>query len=130
MGATMVRPAAKELTERELEVMHVFWKRGELTASAARDHLAGQGIDRAYVTVANLVRLLVEKGYLQQTNDERPFLYRPVRAFPEVSRSLVRELLDRVFHGSREELLVQVLGQKKLTTKERAVLLQILEEQE
>lgn len=126
----MVRPAAKELTERELEVMHVFWKRGELTASDARDHLAEQGIDRAYVTVANLVRLLVEKGYLQQINDERPFQYRPVREFPEVSRSLVRELMERVFHGSREELLVQVLGQKKLTAKERAVLLQILKEQE
>jgi len=126
----MVRPAAKELTQRELEVMHVFWKRGELSAAEARDRLAEQGIDRAYVTVANLVRLLVEKGFLEQTNDERPFQYRPVRAFQEVSRSLVRELVERVFHGSREEFLVQVLGQKKLTAKERAVLLQILKEQE
>ena len=126
----MVRPAAKELTERELEVMHVFWKQGELSAAEARDGLAELGIDRAYVTVANLVRLLVEKGFLEQTNEERPFTYRPVREFKEVSRSLVRELLERVFHGSREELLVQVLGQKKLTAKERAVLLQILKEQE
>ena len=126
----MVRPAAKELTQRELEVMHVFWKRGELSAAEARDRLAEQGIDRAYVTVANLVRLLVEKGFLEQTNDQRPFQYRPVRAFQEVSRSLVRELVERVFHGSREEFLVQVLGQKKLTAKERAVLLQILKEQE
>jgi BlaI family transcriptional regulator, penicillinase repressor len=126
----MVRPAARELTERELEVMHLFWKRGQLSASEARDHLAEHGIDRAYVTVANLVRLLVEKGFLEQTNDERPFQYRPVRAFQDVSRSLVRELVERVFHGSREELLVQVLGQKKLTAKERAVLLQILKEQE
>src|SRR5688572_1626898 len=101
----MVRPAAKELTERELEVMHVFWKRGTLTASQVRDCLAKQGIDRAYVTVANLVRLLVEKGFLAQTNEERPFQYRPARAFNDVSRSLVGELLDRVFHGSREELL-------------------------
>jgi len=126
----MVRPAAKELTQRELEVMHVFWKRGELSAAEARDRLAEHGIDRAYVTVANLVRLLVDKGFLEQTNNERPFQYRPVRAFQEVSRSLVRELVERVFHGSREELLVQVLGQKKLTAKERAVLLQILKEQE
>ena len=126
----MVRPAARELTERELEVMHVFWKRGELTASEARDRLAEQGIDRAYVTVANLVRILEEKGFLNQINDERPFKYRPARAFQDVSRSLVRELVERVFHGSREELLVQVLGQKKLTAKERAVLLQILKEQE
>jgi predicted transcriptional regulator len=126
----MARPAAKELTQRELEVMHVFWKRGELSAPQARDHLAEQGIVRAYVTVANLVRLLVEKGFLEQTNDERPYQYRPVRAFQDVSRSLVRELLERVFHGSREELLVQVLGQKKLSAKERAVLLQILKEQQ
>ena len=75
----MVRPTAKELTERELEVMHVFWRQGELSASEAREHLAGQGIDRAYVTVANLVRLLVEKGFLEATNDERPFRYRSVR---------------------------------------------------
>ena len=126
----MVRPAAKELTERELEVMHVFWKQGGLTASEARDCLAEQGIDRAYVTIANLVRILQEKGFLEQINDDRPFQYRPARAFQDVSRNLVRELVERVFHGSREELLVQVLGQKKLTAKERAVLLQILKEQE
>src|SRR5262245_56338138 len=126
----MVRPAAKELTERELEVMHVFWKRGESTAAAARDHLAAQGIDRAYVTVANLVRILVEKGFLEQTNDERPFVYRPAREFHDVSRNLVRDLVQRVFHGSREELLVQILSQKKLTAKERAVLEQILKEQD
>ena len=126
----MARPAAKELTQRELEVMHVFWKRGQLTASEARDHLAAQGIDRAYVTVANLVRILVDKGFLKQTNDERPFHYCPVREFQDVSRSLVRDLVQRVFHGSREELLVQILGQKKLTEKERSVLEQILKEQE
>jgi BlaI family penicillinase repressor len=125
----MARPAAKELTERELEVMHVFWRRGELSAIEARDQLASQGIDRAYVTVANLVRILVEKGFLEPINSERPFQYRPVRKFQDVSGSLVRDLMQRVFLGSREELLVQVLGQKKLTAKERAVLEQILKEQ-
>lgn len=126
----MARPAAAELTQRELEVMHAFWKRGELTAIQARDLLATQGIDRAYVTVANLVRILVDKGFLEQTNADRPFQYRPIRAFHDVSRSLVRDLVERVFRGSREELLVQILGQKRLTAKERAMLEQILKEQE
>lgn len=126
----MARPAASELTQRELEVMHVFWEHGQLSASDARDKLAAAGIDRAYVTVANLVRILVEKDFLEATNEERPFQYRPARGFQEVSRSLVRELLQRVFHGSREELLVQVLGQKKLTAKERAAIEQILKEQD
>src|SRR5437870_11406674 len=114
----MARPAASELTQRELEVMHLFWQHGQLSASQVRDQLASQGLDRAYVTVANLVRILVEKGFLEQTNSERPFQYRPVRAFQDVSRSLVRDLMQRVFLGSREELLVQVLSQKQLTANE------------
>ena len=41
----MARPPAKDLTERELEVMHVFWKHGEQTAAEARDRLADAGLD-------------------------------------------------------------------------------------
>src|SRR5947209_18225048 len=69
----MARPAAKDLTERELEVMHVFWNHGEATAAEARDRLAAAGLDRAYTTVATLVRILFEKGFLEPTNGERPF---------------------------------------------------------
>ena len=82
----MARPPAKELTERELEVMHVFWSRGQSTVAEIRDQLAAAGRDLAYTTVATLVRILTEKGFLEQTNAERPFLYRPVRSFEEVSR--------------------------------------------
>ena len=126
----MSRPAAKQLTERELEVMHTFWKHGEMTADDSRLRLAKSGVDRAYVTVANLVRILLEKGFLEPTNESRPFRYRPVRSFDEVSETLVGDLVQRVFHGSRERLLVNVLGRKKLTARERAVLEEILKEQE
>ncbi|HUG91841.1 MAG TPA: BlaI/MecI/CopY family transcriptional regulator [Planctomycetaceae bacterium] len=125
----MPRPAARELTERELEVMHVFWTHGEMTAADARDHLAELGLDRAYVTVANLVRILLEKGCLRQVSDERPYRYVPQRSFDEVSRRFVRDLLDRVFRGSREDLLVKVLGEKRLSAAERELLEQILKEQ-
>lgn len=124
----MARPAAKELTERELEVMHVFWQHGEQTAGEARDQFAGTGVDRAYVTVANLIRLLADKGFLKQVNTQRPFIYQPTRSFDDVSRTLVQELVQRVFHGSREQLLVRVLEEKKLTAKEKAVLKSVLKE--
>jgi predicted transcriptional regulator len=120
----------RELTDRELEVMHVYWRRGEMTATAARDQLAASGQDLAYVTVANLTRILVEKGLLAATNEERPFRYRPVRSFEDVSRGFVGDLLERVFQGSREQLLVNLFGRrKKLSSKERALLEQILKEQ-
>ena len=127
----MARPASKELTARELELMHVFWAAGESTAGEARDELAKKGIDRAYVTVANLVRLLVDKRYLRAVNDERPFRYRPLRTLDDVSRNLIRDLTSRLFGGSREMLLTQLLsGQQRLTSKERELLQRILKEQD
>lgn len=124
----MARPAAKVLTNREWEVMQVFWKRGGITAQEARDELARTGIDRAYTTVATLVRILTEKGFLKQTTSERPFLFVPVRSYEEVSRRLLGDLLERVFEGSREQMLVRLLEQKKLTPKERARLENFLRE--
>ena len=124
----MVRPPAKELTERELEVMHVFWVAGESTAAEIRDRLAAAGRNLAYTTVATLVRILAEKRFLEQTNAERPFLYRPLRSFEDVSRSILGDLVERVFRGSREQLLVRLLDGRRLTAKERAVLEAILQE--
>jgi BlaI family transcriptional regulator, penicillinase repressor len=124
----MARPPAKELTERELEVMHVFWKLSEATAADARDALARGGLDRAYTTVATLIRILLDKGFLAQQPGDRPFHYRPARSYEEVSRRLLGDLVERVFSGSREQLLVRLLDQKKLTAKERAALESILKE--
>jgi BlaI family penicillinase repressor len=126
----MARPPAKELTERELEVMHVFWEHGAQTAAEARELLAAEGRELAYTTVATLIKILVEKGFLKQSNDERPFIYKPIRTFNEVSRRIVGDLVQRVFQGSREELLVRLLDGKKLTAKERNLLKQVLRETE
>jgi predicted transcriptional regulator len=124
----MARPKASELTERELEVMHAFWNRGEQTVAAARDELASAGRDLAYTTVATLVRILVEKGFLRQTNDERPFRFEAIRSFEDVSGNLVTDLIRRVFGGSREQLLVRLMEQRKLSPGERAILQGILAE--
>ena len=125
----MARPAAKDLTDRELEVMHVFWRHGEQTAAEARDRLAAAGPDLTYPTVANLVRNLHDKGFLEATNGQRPFRYRPARSYEEVSGRLLGEVVRRVFGGSREELLVRLVGQRRLTARERSVLEAILKEQ-
>jgi BlaI family transcriptional regulator, penicillinase repressor len=124
----MARPPAKDLTQRELEVMHAFWKHGEATPAEARDRLAAAGLDRAYTTVATLVRILHEKGYLRQTNAERPFRYEAARSYEEVSGSLLSDVVRRVFRGSREQLLVRLMEQRALTAKERTVLENILKE--
>jgi predicted transcriptional regulator len=128
----MARPRAKELTERELEVMHAFWSAPsdpcELTVAEVRDAMDEAGRELAYTTVATLVRILTEKGFLAQTNAERPFRYRALRSFEEVSGSLVGDLIERVFGGSRELLLKQLVGGGRLSARERRILQDILRE--
>jgi predicted transcriptional regulator len=125
----MPRPRAKELTQRELEIMHVFWRQGELTAAAVRDRLADAGRDLAYTTVATLIRILSEKGFLKQTGEHRPFLYRPLRTFDEVSQRMVGDMVERVFLGSRAQLLLQLMEDDELTDAERTILERILEQE-
>ncbi len=127
----MARPRSKELTERELEIMHVFWSAEateELTVADVREALAEAGRDLAYTTVATLVRILAEKGFLEQTGGERPFTYRPLKTFDEVSQSLLGDLIEKVFGGSREKLLLRLVDQQKLSRRERSVLESILRE--
>jgi BlaI family transcriptional regulator, penicillinase repressor len=125
----MARPAAPELTDRELEVMHAYWRHGDLTAAAARDRLAAAGRELSYPTVANLVRGLSDRGFLAAVNAERPFVYRAVRSYEDVSGRLLGDVIRRVFAGSREDLLVRLVGDRKLTPGERALLESILTEE-
>ena len=124
----MARPPAKDLTERELEVMHAFWAGGPATAQEARDRLAGSGLDRSYSTIANLVRALSERGFLKQTNAGRPFVYEAVRSYEDVSGRLLGDLVRRVFRGSRAQLLCRLAEGRKLSEEERGVLERVLEE--
>jgi len=130
----VVRPKAKQLTERELEIMHVFWQpcdkqhASELTAAAVRQRLADEGRDLAYTTVATLLRILIDKEFIRQLNDQRPFVYQACRSFKDVSSRLVSDLVDQVFSGSREALLLRLVESKKLTKKERQLLEEILQE--
>tara|TARA_R110002072_G_scaffold302615_3_gene486942 strand:+ start:59288 stop:59677 length:390 start_codon:yes stop_codon:yes gene_type:complete len=125
----MAGTQTKELTERELAVMRTFWDDGEATADEARQRLAETGVELAYVTVANVVRGLEDKGFLKQLNKSRPFQYRAARSFDDVSKRLVGDLVERLFDGSRQKLLVQVLNKRRLSKTEREFLKQILVDQ-
>lgn len=124
----MARPKAVELTDRELAVMQLFWKAEEMTADQGREQLAEAGESLSYVTVANVVRALEEKGFLKQTNAERPFRYRAAKSFEDVAKRLTGSFLDRLFGGSRQAMLVHLLDGSKLTKAEREYLRGVVSE--
>ena len=64
----MVRPKAKQLTERELEIMHVFWPSGakqqaaKFTAAEVRQRLADEGRELGVYDGGDAASYLAGKG--------------------------------------------------------------------
>lgn len=105
------------LTEAELRLMKILWRRGE---SAVTDLVSAmpQGETLAYNSVLTTIRILEQKGYVAHRQDGRAFVYRPVVAEQEAGRSEVRHVLQRFFGNSREQLLLSMLGDREMTREE------------
>jgi predicted transcriptional regulator len=105
------------LTEAELRLMKILWRRGE---SAVTDLVAAlpDGEPLAYNTVLTTIRILEQKGYVEHRQEGRAFVYRPQVAEQDASRSEVRNVLNRFFGNSRERLVLSLLGDGELSQDE------------
>ncbi len=105
------------LTEAELRLMKILWRRGE---SSVTDLVAAlpDGESLAYNSVLTTVRILEQKGYVRHRQEGRAFVYRPRVAEQEASRSEVRNLLNRFFGDSREQLVLSLLGDEEIAPEE------------
>jgi predicted transcriptional regulator len=118
-----------KLTDAELRLMNIIWDHAPISVQGVVDALPAD-LDLAYSTVLTTMRILEEKGFLSHTKEGRAFVYHPVIAREDASRSALKYVLDRFF-GSKPELLVQnILGGDDLTKKELAKLKKMIAEAE
>src|ERR1700751_5842622 len=105
------------LTEAELRLMKILWRRGE---SAVNDLVAAMPDAEAlaYNSVLTTIRILEQKGYVEHRQEGRAFIYRPVVEEQEASRSEVKHVLSRFFSNSREQLLLSLLGDSDISHDE------------
>ena len=105
------------LTEAELRLMKILWRRGE---SAVTDLVAAMpdGEPLAYNSVLTTIRILEQKGYVEHRQEGRAFIYRPCIAEEEASRSEVKHVMSRFFGNSRERLLLSLLGDEEISSEE------------
>src|ERR1700683_323714 len=105
------------LTEAELRLMKILWRRGE---SAVNDLVAAlpDGESLAYNSVLTTIRILEQKGYVEHRQEGRAFVYWPLVLEHEASRSEVMHVLSRFFGNSREQLLLTLLGDGEISREE------------
>ena len=102
-------------TDRELDVMGVLWERGPSTVADVRDHLT----DRlAYTTVLTLLRILEEKGHVGHSEEGRAYRYHALVERADAQRSALAQLKRKLFSGSAELLMSQLVSDRALTSTE------------
>ena len=97
--------------------MEVLWERGRSTVNDVADAVSGSA-PLAYSTVLTMLRILERKGYVRHAKEGRAFVYEPVVGRGEASRSAVRHLLSRFFGNSPELLVLNMLEDEQIDSKE------------
>ncbi len=123
----MARKPSKNLTERELEIMHVLWALGPARLGQIQEALnqkSGEAV--APSTVSTQLNLLIAKGYVTQSGRLGRSLYSPTYSREETTRDLFDDFLTRVGLGRAPAFLIQMLKDESLTDDDRAALKEIL----
>jgi predicted transcriptional regulator len=105
------------LTEAELRLMRILWHQGESSVSELASALSGR-VPLAYTTVMTTMKVLEVKGYASHRKEGRAFLYSAIVEEEQANESAVQHILGRFFNGSRERLLLSLLGDERITASE------------
>jgi predicted transcriptional regulator len=115
------------LSDAQLEIMNVFWQRGEATVGELWQVLAERR-KVARNTVQTLIVRLKEKGWLRYRIVGNTQHFRPAVPLKKVQRQLVRKLLDLAFDGSTEGLVMTLLETQSLDEEEAKRIRKLLDE--
>jgi BlaI family transcriptional regulator, penicillinase repressor len=113
------------LTEAELRIMDVLWRKGCGTVQQVLDWLPSS---LAYNSILTTVRTLEKKGHVRHVKDGRAHVYEPVIGREEATRSEIRHLVGRFFRNSHEALVLNILQDEVIDAKNLRRLRKILEQ--
>ncbi len=125
----MARRKTTGPTDREMAILAVLWDKGPSTVRQVHEGLHADP-ETGYTTTLKLMQIMVDKCLLVREGDGRRHIYRPAVSEERTQKQLMGELLDRVFAGSAEKLVLRALSAKKVSPKELKRIRQMLDEME
>lgn len=106
---------AHQLTDLQIAIMRVLWARREATVAEITEALRDErGL--AQTTVATLLSRLEKRGAVGHRTQARQYIYRALVTEPEVRRSMVSELTERLFDGDVPALVSHLLTTRAVTS--------------
>jgi predicted transcriptional regulator len=115
------KKGSTSLTPLELLILQVLWREGPSNVLHVQKNLPA-GSDLAYTTVQTMLNVLERKGRVARTMVGRAYVYRPVATKENVLGQAVRDLVERMFGGSPEELVMSLIKTRQVDPERIAAL--------
>ena len=112
-------------TPREMDVLSILWDLGSGTVSEVRERMPDP---LAYTTVLSLMRTLEEKGLVRHEEEGRAHRYYPLVDWQDAGKGELRRLIGKVFKGSPELLMVQLLADRRVDEDQLRGIRKLLDE--
>ena len=112
------------LTKLELQIMQVIWRQGASNVGAVQTEQ-----QLAYTTVQTMLNILHRKGKLKRKLCGRAYEYSATVTEARALGHAVRDLVDRMFGGSSEELVMSLIKSHQIDAGKIAELSKRLEEE-
>jgi len=126
----MPRRRSRTLTEVELEFMQVLWELGEGTTEDVLKRLGRQGRTLSDGSVRKILSILVDKGYASRRPVGRGFRYKAELPKGRANRSMVLDIVNRVFAGSPALMVAALLDSPNVSNRDLEKIKQLIAERE
>ncbi|HIE97250.1 MAG: BlaI/MecI/CopY family transcriptional regulator [Fuerstiella sp.] len=125
----MSRKSLKTPTELELELLKVLWGRSPMTVREVQEGLAadGGGRELAHTSVITMLHIMVRKRLLRSRKDGKSYLFWPQVSEEQIGQGVLGDVLQRVFDGSAQNVVMNLLEVADLDAEELANLRRLIE---
>ena len=117
------------LPPAQLEIMNLFWDRGELGVAQVWKLLGGRR-PIARNTVQTMLTRLTDRGWLQARAEGKAFVFRAARPRKAAMRGIVGQLVETAFAGSAGDLIMTLLESRRISPDEGVRIRELIERAE
>jgi predicted transcriptional regulator len=115
-----------EPTKSEIKILSILWKSGASSVRFVNDKLNEERVVK-YTTTLKLMQIMKEKGILYRDESNIKHLYHVVEDQEKTKTFLLETFLSKIFDGSIENLVMQLVGNKKTSKEELLKIKNILD---
>ena len=127
----MPRNASTQPTELEMQILRFLWDEGQSTVRQVHNRLTElRGDDYAYASTVKMLHVMLEKKLVTRDDSVRPQLFQAKVTEKKTQRSMLKDLVQRVYSGSAATVILQALSDRRISREELQQIREMLEQRE